>query len=265
MTNKRNMEDYLGKDGLLYCGNCHDPKEAYYPENFRRHGLIKHPQLCRCQVEELEREEACRRQQEHEANVTRLRSNCFAAGAMKEMTFENASPWTAPLEHARQYVTNWKEFLRNNTGLLLWGDFGTGKTYAAACIANALLEQEVSVRMTSFPQIANELYGCEDKKEYLHSLCSVSLLIIDDFGVERQNEYMLEIIWSVLEMRSAICKPLIVTTNLTLDELHNPPDDNRQRIYDRILAQCPPLMAVGENLRIGQEAKQLKQLEKLMK
>ena len=25
-------EDYTGEDGLLYCGKCHTPKEAYFPE-----------------------------------------------------------------------------------------------------------------------------------------------------------------------------------------------------------------------------------------
>ena len=25
-------EDYTGEDGLLYCGKCHKPKEAYFPE-----------------------------------------------------------------------------------------------------------------------------------------------------------------------------------------------------------------------------------------
>ena len=25
-------EDYTGEDGLLYCGKCHTPKEAYFPK-----------------------------------------------------------------------------------------------------------------------------------------------------------------------------------------------------------------------------------------
>ena len=27
---ERNGEDYIGEDGLLYCGQCHEPKEAYF-------------------------------------------------------------------------------------------------------------------------------------------------------------------------------------------------------------------------------------------
>ena len=26
------QEDYTGEDGLLYCGKCRKPKEAYFPE-----------------------------------------------------------------------------------------------------------------------------------------------------------------------------------------------------------------------------------------
>ena len=46
-----------------------------------------------------------------------------------------------------------------NLGLLLWGGVGTGKSFLAGCIANALMEQEVPVRMTNFARILNELNG----------------------------------------------------------------------------------------------------------
>ena len=40
-----------------------------------------------------------------------------------------------------------------NIGLLLFGDVGTGKSFAAGCIANALLDRDVPVLMTNFPVI----------------------------------------------------------------------------------------------------------------
>ena len=40
-----------------------------------------------------------------------------------------------------------------NIGLLLWGGVGTGKSFLAGCIANALMEQEVPVRMTNFAHV----------------------------------------------------------------------------------------------------------------
>ena len=37
------MEDYIGEDGLLYCGKCHTPKEAYFPEGKELFGRDRHP------------------------------------------------------------------------------------------------------------------------------------------------------------------------------------------------------------------------------
>ena len=44
-------EDYTGEDGLLYCGKCHKPKEAYFPEGKTFFGRDRHPSECDCQRE----------------------------------------------------------------------------------------------------------------------------------------------------------------------------------------------------------------------
>ncbi len=51
---------------------------------------------------------------------------------------------------ARFYVDNWEGIASDNIGYLFWGGVGTGKSYLAACIANALMEKEIPVRMTNF-------------------------------------------------------------------------------------------------------------------
>ena len=63
------------------------------------------------------------------------------------------------MEKAYAYVEHWKEAYRDNTGLLLFGDVGTGKSFFAGCIANALLDRDVPVLMTNFPSILNRLTG----------------------------------------------------------------------------------------------------------
>ena len=76
-----------------------------------------------------------------------------------------------------------------NIGYLFWGGVGTGKSYLAACIANALMEQEVPVCMTNFATILNDLAASfEGRNEYISHLCSYPLLILDDFGMERGTE-----------------------------------------------------------------------------
>ena len=92
-------------------------------------------------------------------------------------------------------MARWERIKDGNYGLLLWGKVGTGKSYFAGCIANALMEQEVAVRMTNFSAILNDLTASfGGRNEYIERLCRFPLLIIDDFGMERGTEYGLSLI-----------------------------------------------------------------------
>ena len=112
------------------------------------------------------------------------------------------------------------------------------------------MEKEVAVCMTNFATILNDLAASfEGRNEYISRLCSYPLLILDDFGMERGTEYGLEQVYSVIDSRYRSGKPLIATTNLTLEELQHPEDTAHARIYDRLLEMCSPLCFTGENLR----------------
>ena len=77
--------------------------------------------------------------------------------------------------------------------------------------------------MTNFALILNDFAASfEGRNEYISRLCHYPLLIIDDFGMERGTEYGLEQVFNVIDSRYRSGKPLIVTTNLTLDDLRNP-------------------------------------------
>ena len=95
---------------------------------------------------------------------------------------------------AKLYVKDWETMKAENTGYLFWGAVGTGKSFLAGCIANALLEQEIEVRMNNFAEVLNDLSAnFSEKNTYIKNLCRVPLLILDDFGMERGTEYGLEI------------------------------------------------------------------------
>ena len=139
------------------------------------------------------------------------------------------------MQLAQRYVAHWPEMREKNVGLLLWGGVGTGKSFMAGCIANALMEQEVAVCMTNFARIMNELNNAfSGRNEVVDRLCGYPLLVIDDFGMERGTEYALEQIYNIIDSRYRSRKPLIVTTNLTLTELKNPQDTAHARIYDQM-------------------------------
>ena len=163
------------------------------------------------------------------------------------------------------YVECWEEMKAGNIGYLLWGMVGTGKSYFAGCIANALMEKEISVCMTNFALILNDLAASfKDRNEYISRLCSFPLLILDDFGMERGTEYGLEQVYNVIDSRYRSGKPLIVTTNLTLEELQNPEDPAHARIYDRLTEMCTPVRITGENFRKARAREKMEQLKKLL-
>ncbi len=153
----------------------------------------------------------------------------------------------------------------NNLGLLFWGQSGNGKTFAAACIANALCEQMLDVRMLTLGTMLNKLpgMGLHDKEWYLASLQKCDLLIVDDFGMERRTDYAQEQIYTLINGRYLARKPMIVTTNLSLNDLKSPETITEQRIYDRVLEMCVPVCFDGESLRQDKAKEKLRLFKEL--
>ena len=259
------MEDYIGEDGLLYCGKCHTPKEAYFPEGKELFGRDRHPAECDCQRAAREQRQAAEEHRRHVEAVENLKQRAFADSAMQQWTFENDNGRNPQTGIARRYAEHWEEMQAENIGCLFWGNVGNGKSYLAGCIANALMEKEVPVYMTNFAVILGDLSpGFTGRNEYISRLCRYPLLIIDDFGMERGTEYGLEQVFNVIDSRYRSGKPLIVTTNLTLDDLRNPEDTAHSRIYDRLLSMCVPVRFTGDNFRQETAQRKMESMKKLI-
>ncbi|MGN0708292.1 MAG: ATP-binding protein [Faecalibacterium sp.] len=166
------------------------------------------------------------------------------------------------LEQSVSSLPNSTEDYHGEDGLLYCGKCHTPKE---AFFANALMEQEVPVRMTNFARILNELNNSfSGRNEVVDRLCRYPLLILDDFGMERGTEYALEQIYNIVDSRYRRRKPLIVTTNLTLDELRHPQDTAHARIYDRLLEMCVPISCIGISFRKETAQKKLERLKSLI-
>ena len=133
------MEDYIGEDGLLYCGKCHTPKEAYFPEGKELFGRDRHPAECDCQRAAREQRQAAEEHRRHVEAVENLKQRAFADSAMQQWTFENDNGRNPQTGIARRYAEHWEEMQAENIGCLFWGNVGNGKSYLAGCIANALM------------------------------------------------------------------------------------------------------------------------------
>lgn len=240
--------DYTGQDGLLYCGKCHARKQTRI--NILGEERVV-PIMCKCEQDKHDAELAERKAAEQSRRIYKLRRDCFLTDEMAECTFAVDDQSNARISAAmRRYVEKWDEIRLENMGLLLYGPVGTGKTFYAACIANALLDKGVPVMMTSFARIVNTMQGMYNgRQEYLDKLVSYPLLIIDDLGAERGSEYMLEQVYSVVDARYQTGLPLIVTTNIPVSEIKEPADLKYRRIYDRILERCHPVEVTGPSRR----------------
>jgi len=240
--------DYYGEDGLLYCGKCHTKKQ--HRDMYFRVGNVTMC-LCKCAKEEMEREDAARKQVEQEDKIKRYRSVGFPEDDMKNWTFANDDRANEKLSQAMQtYVENFDKYKAEGKGLLLYGDTGRGKTFAACCVANALIDKGVPVLVTQFARIRNELWGMkEGRQEYLDNLNRYALLVIDDLAAEGKTEYMGELIYSVIDSRERAKLPIIITTNLTKEELEKPADMTYKRIFSRLFGNTIPVKVEGKDRR----------------
>lgn len=240
--------DYVGDDNLYYCGKCNTRKQTVV-HIFDQQRIV--PCVCKCKAEEIKREDEAQKQREFFDRVQRYRAMGFPESEMASWNFAADDGSNPKMISAMQnYVQHFGQFRKQGKGLLLFGGVGTGKTFLAACAANALIDRGTPALVTNFARIANTAQGLfEGRQEYFDSLNNFQLLVLDDLSTERQTEYMLEIVYNVIDARYRAKLPLIVTTNLTREELMHPADIRYQRIFSRLFEMCTPIEIAGHDRR----------------
>lgn len=258
--------DFVGDDGLLVCGKCLTPKEKVLQFDGKD---FKVPVMCRCRQEAAEREEADRKRREDMERVMRLRENSLMDGKFRDSTFatfKQTKHNARNLKLCKRYASGFEEMLEKNQGLLFTGGVGTGKTFAAACIANALLDDCIPVVMTSFVKIlelAQNFRGDEEER-YIRRMNRAKLLIIDDLGAERSTDFALEKVYNIIDSRYRASLPMILTTNLTLAEMKEAADLRYSRIYDRIFEVCYPMEFAGPSWRKAEASRRFDEMKRFL-
>ena len=102
---------------------------------------------------------------ERQRKIRQLKATGIQEKHLLEWNFAVAED-NKDIQMAKRYVEQWKKVKAENLGLLLWGDVGTGKSFVAACIANALLEQGIPVLMTNFSKILNQMGAMYSEERY---------------------------------------------------------------------------------------------------
>ena len=254
------------KDGHTYCKTCHERKDGEVKSLMDMKFIFKNN--CKCDRERFEKQ----KQREKEQEIERLKRSCFISMSQWAYTFDNYKGETdKSYTIAKNYVKEYEQMKKENIGLLFCGTVGSGKTYLACCIANALIEEYmIRVKIRNFAQIINDLQksGFDlDKNEYIESLTNVSVLILDDLGIERDTSYAKEQVYNIVNSRYLKQKPTIFTTNLPYEKIQNSDDGvEYERIYSRIIEMCIPVKVMGEDFRKRLQKEKLKQnKERLLK
>lgn len=250
--------NYTGPDGLLMCGNCHQPRQMRLDVPLV--GLRTVPIVCECEKARRDADEAMRAAVERQMRIDELRMNGIASRAHQDMTFaadDGSDPKMRDI--ATNYAKNWREIREQPApGLLLTGGVGGGKTFWASAIANALIERGYSAMVTTVPALFTAISQDfeRDKVRVLNNIAAVDLLVLDDIGVERDSSYGHEKLYEIINARYLSRRPLIVTTNLSFSEFQNPANMNYKRVFDRIIGMTRPLhvKADGRRERIARES-----------
>ncbi len=172
----------------------------------------------------------CRRKTITEGVQSRLFS-ISRLDELKDLTFDSFKPtgrhnmaekqmnsleWA--YNHSNQYAMSLKGWL------LIQGGYGCGKTHLAAAIANFTVQLGVPTLFLTVPDLLDTLRFSFDSndvsfEERLEQIKNVKLLVLDDFGTQNTTGWAQEKLFQIINFRYINKLPLVVTTNLAMDEI----------------------------------------------
>lgn len=243
--------DYV-ENGILMCGKCKTPKQTWVDVG-NLGGKRLFPAQCKC--ERTAAEEDTRKIES--ARTKMLLQDIVRLGYLDKSylseTFEVDDGRTPKIaEDMKRYVSKWSEMKEKNIGLIFCGPCGRGKTFYAACIANAVrVQYHDRVLISSLPALVDEMsrnYG-ENSEAVIERLKTYPLVVIDDLGVERDTAFSYEKVENIINTRCRAEKPLVITTNLSMDDFKAPNDIRQQRIFSRLSEMCVPYTIDGPDRR----------------
>lgn len=149
----------------------------------------------------------------------------------------------------KNYAAN---FSKDAGNLLFVGGTGLGKTFLSACIARSVADHGYSVMYETASHLFNKLeqarFNANDEtRREAEKFTACDLLIIDDLGTELPGQFVTASLYSLLNDRILAGKPMVVSTNLNIDEM---PRRYSPQIASRFHGNFTRLTFVGEDIRV---------------
>lgn len=159
-----------------------------------------------------------------------------------------------PRETARGALSAAKRLLDGGreTGLYIYGNTGTGKTWLSLCTANEAGKRGLSVLYFSaddfFRILADSDLRDHDRiSDANETILGCDLLIIDDLGTELANSYTATALFRTINSRILQKKSTIISSNLSLADLRA---RYTERISSRIISDYALIRLIGDDIRI---------------
>lgn len=245
-----NDGDYYDEDGRLICRVCRRPKTEF--NNYLKCFAAVD---CLCDEQKKERERIEDEKARLAEKVTENRASYLRlCGREKYVRFDEKEfePGSAPaicLEYAR----NFEKMARENTGILLIGPAGVGKTHLSRCISSYLIEHGCSALWFDLCSFAEKLVPqdrFQDVRYYEDLLRTTDFIVFDGLGRERRNAFMDSAVIRAIDLRYDAGKPTCFVTEYDADRLASPRDDHEDAVFSRVLEMCASVPVDGPNRRI---------------
>lgn len=153
-----------------------------------------------------------------------------------------------------------EKFDSDYQNMIFYGTVGTGKSLLSACIAKKLIETGHSVIYFSAASLMEALskytfdYKAKDELSGIYSdIFECDLLIIDDLGTEMTNSFTISSLFNCMNERFLRKKSIIISTNLSLDDLR---DRYTDRITSRLTGSFTFCKLSGPDIRLVSKVKQ---------
>ena len=124
------------------------------------------------------------------------------------------------VRQVRAFVRSIGDHLDAGRGLWFDGPVGTGKTSLAILVAKAAKDAGRSYAVYPVPRLLAEIKRTFDRDAsdtylgFFRRLCTVDVLVLDDLGAEKQTEWVLEQLYSIVNERWQDQRSIVVTTNI---------------------------------------------------
>lgn len=154
---------------------------------------------------------------------------------------------TKVLNFCRSYA---EKFTPHSQGLFMFGQTGLGKTHLSRAIAGVVAAKGYNVVCGSaqdlLRRIENEHFRRTEDDGTLDRILEADLLVLDDLGAEFSSSFTQSVVYNILNSRISAERPLIITSNLTIQEFH---EKYAHRIVSRLFSQLIQVRFIGNDVR----------------